>query len=49
MIMESLNEKDNVSVSDLSKRYGVSRVAIRTDLSALEEQGASDTCLRRCD
>ena len=38
-ILDILNEKGKVSVNSLSKQYGVSSVAIRTDLSELEKQG----------
>lgn len=38
-IVELLNENGKVTVSDLSKRFGISGVAIRTDLSELEKQG----------
>lgn len=39
MIVEILNEKGKVSVNDLSDRFGVSGVVIRTDLSELEKKG----------
>lgn len=38
-IVEMLNESGKVSVNDLSQIFGVSGVAIRTDLSELESQG----------
>jgi DeoR family galactitol utilization operon repressor len=39
VILEVLAEDSSVSVSDLSKRLGVSMVTARTDLAALEEEG----------
>jgi DeoR family fructose operon transcriptional repressor len=39
MIVEILNESGRVNVNDLSERFGVSGVVIRTDLSELEKQG----------
>ena len=39
MIVEILNENGRVNVNDLSERFGVSGVVIRTDLSELEKQG----------
>lgn len=38
-IMEMLNENGRVNVNELSERFGVSGVAIRTDLTELEKQG----------
>lgn len=38
-ILEILNEYGRVNVNELSKRFGVSGVAIRADLSELEKQG----------
>lgn len=38
-IIEILNKSGSVNVSDLSKRFGVSGVVIRTDLTELENQG----------
>jgi DeoR family galactitol utilization operon repressor len=38
-ILEALLEKDSITVSELSKRLGVSEVTIRTGLSSMEERG----------
>lgn len=39
LIIEALREQDSVTVSDLSKRLGVTEVTTRKDLQLLEEQG----------
>ncbi|MBO5305139.1 MAG: DeoR/GlpR transcriptional regulator [Clostridia bacterium] len=39
VIVEILNDKGKVSVNELSERFGVSGVVIRTDLSELEKKG----------
>jgi DeoR/GlpR family transcriptional regulator of sugar metabolism len=39
MIIEVLREQDSVTVTDLSKRLGVTEVTTRKDLQLLEEQG----------
>ena len=38
-IVELLNQRNDISVSELSKRFGVSEVSIRNDLSKLEMKG----------
>jgi len=38
-MLEILNKQDNISVSDLSRMFGVSEVSIRNDLSHLELKG----------
>ena len=39
LIIEALREQDSVTVTDLSKRLGVTEVTTRKDLQLLEEQG----------
>ncbi|MEZ4581999.1 MAG: DeoR family transcriptional regulator [Caldilineaceae bacterium] len=39
LIIKMLREQDAVTVTDLSKRLGVTEVTTRKDLQILEEQG----------
>ena len=41
LIIEALREQDSVTVTDLSKRLGVTEVTTRKDLQLLEEQNVA--------